>query len=210
MSSSHRELDPKKMLDSESLRINLMLCSLYLSAYEILKSSIIEGVADLLVYLPEPQTLEDLESKGILEVPGFESYHEDSVRSYSALVERYEEALGIGFDQRGWRGFIPSCMWLQGEGVLTHEDVECLRQVRAHRNEVAHELPSLLVSKGAGVNLGHLEQIIRITKKIDPFFARVNTDIAPEIPDEDIMSLGVMILGLIWDAVTEHLQPLDA
>ena len=187
-----------------------MLCSLYLSAYEILKASIVGGVADLLVFLPEPQILEELESKGILEFPGCESYYEDSVRSYNALVERYEQALGIRFDQRDWRGFIPSCIWLQGEEVLTDQDVECVRQVRAHRNEVAHELPSLLVSKGAGVNLGHLEQIVRITKKVDPFFARVSTDIDPDIPDEDIMSFGAVILGLIWDAVTEHLQRLEA
>jgi hypothetical protein len=43
--SNGHQIALEKAFDQDVIRVNLLLCSLYLTAFEILKSAIIEGVA---------------------------------------------------------------------------------------------------------------------------------------------------------------------
>jgi hypothetical protein len=43
---------------------------------------------------------------------------------------------------------IPSCKWLQKQGALAEEEVDEIGLIRDHRNEIAHELPGLLIGEG--------------------------------------------------------------
>lgn len=201
-------LDADKFLNPVVMRINLLLVSLYLSAYEILKATIIEGVKNLIVYLPQPDEKAILDMKNELSANEFQAIYDANILSYKKLVEDYEREVGVKFKQRDHFGLIPSCEWLAREGVLLNHDIENVKKVKNHRNRIAHELPSLLISKGFDVDLGYLENIMNILKKVEPFFARIDADIPPDVPDESIMSGGQVILGMVWNAVTEYLQEL--
>lgn len=55
--------DPDKFLDDEGLRINLLLASLYLTSFEVLKMAIVEQVANFFVSedAPTPEEIDLLE-----------------------------------------------------------------------------------------------------------------------------------------------------
>jgi hypothetical protein len=201
-------IDLNHLLNPEAIRIRLLLASLYLSAYEILKATVIEGVAQILVYLPEPDEDGLLALKAMVPKDIFTSLYDQNVTAYRVLVEKYERELGIRFDERSRRGLIPSCDWLEAEGVLLAEDIQAIRAIRNYRNEIAHELPNLLVSEGSHLDLDQLEGIIAIIRKVEPFFARLDAEIPIDVPDERIMSGGQIILSLLWDAVIDYLQQL--
>ncbi len=202
-------LDANKFLNPETMRINLLLSSLYLAAYEILKATIIEGVKKTVIYLPEPNENAILTLKGTMPADEFQAIYDANITLYKKLIKEYERAVGVQFEQRDRFGLIPSCNWLKKEGILSEQDIETIRKIRNHRNHIAHELPSLLISKGFDVDLGYLEQIINILRKVEPFFARIDADIPADVPDESIMSGGQLILDMVWNAVTEYLQELS-
>lgn len=202
-------LDTNKFLNREMMRINLLLSSLYLSAYEILKATVIEGVKNVLVCLPKPDVKAILSLEALLPADAFHATYDANISSYDKLIEQYKKEVGIPLEARDRKGLIPSCNWLKKEGILTDQDIENVRLIREHRNRVAHELPSLLIHKGFDVDLVHLENIVQILKKVEPFFARIDADIPADVPDESIMSGGGLVLAMIWNTVTEHLQELS-
>ena len=98
-------------------------------------------------------------------------------------------------------------------GLLDEGEVEEIKEIRNHRNEIAHELPSLLIGAGFEVNLMHFEQIGKLLRKVDAFWARSTLLINPEtfdevniedIPDEDILSGNVVVLGAIVNTVVDY------
>lgn len=181
---------------------------MYLSAFEILKATIIEGVKNVVVFLPPPDEDTILALKKDMPANEFQAIFDSNVLSYRRLVEKYEKEVGVQFDKRDQFGLIPSCKWLNKEGILSKEEIENVKRVKEHRNQIAHELPSLLINRGLDVDLGYLEQIISILKKVEPFFARIDADIPAEVPDGAITSGGQIILGMVWDTVIEYLQEL--
>lgn len=202
-------LDANKFLNSKTMRINLLLSSLYLAAYEILKATIIEGVKKVIIYLPEPNENAILTLKSTMSADEFQAIYDTNIVLYKKLIKEYERTVDVQFEQQDRFGLIPSCNWLKKEAILSEQDIETIRKIRDHRNHIAHELPSLLISKGFDVDLDYLEQIINILRKIEPFFARIDADIPADVPDKSIMSGGQLILGMVWNAVTEYLQELS-
>lgn len=178
----HKEtrLDSDKFLNSENIRINLLLASLYLAAYEILKSAII-----------------------------------DSVKLFFPTPEDYEKEIGIKFDEIEQYALIPSCEWLQKMGAITKSEVGEFRQIRKHRNEIAHELHILLVGEEKEVNLGLFKRIRELLRKINIFWARFDLQFDARtlepidmgiVRDEDILSSREIILSVIMATVTDYLE----
>ena len=208
-------LDPDKLLVQEKLRLNLLLSSLYLAAFEILKSAIIDGTKDFFIYQNEV-TEEDVEELKKKIDPSLANRFRES---YVKAVARYENEVGIKLENRDLKGLIPSCKWLQKQEVLTEKDIESVRNIREHRNEVAHELPTLLISKDFDVNLDHFQQIRQLLHKVDVFWARNDLLIDPttleevdtfDIPDNEIMSGRVAILEIITNTVVEYLNAITS
>ncbi len=101
-----------KFLNRELLKANLSFAALFLTAFELLKLSVIGAVENVLAWFPED----------------------------AKQIERYEAELGIRFDQRDERGLLPSANWLFRIDVLTQDEIEvikaideeCARQGRNH------------------------------------------------------------------------------
>jgi hypothetical protein len=203
--------DLNKALDSDLLRLNLLLSSLYLTAFEILKMSIIEGTKDFLVDQDE-LTSDAVQSLG----RNFQKELVDRfVEYYKEQVNKYESEIGVNIKNRDRFGLIPSCEWLVKQGVLSEEDFGYIKAIRDHRNEIAHELPTLLVSKGLDVDIGHFQKMRQLIHKVDVFWARNDLLFEPntldevditDISDEEIISGRVALLDLITNTVIEYLN----
>jgi hypothetical protein len=60
-----------------------------------------------------------------------------------------------------------SCLWLQRNGAITEDDLRKIESIRRHRNQVAHELPRLLIDGDINLNLGYFLQIRELLEKIE-------------------------------------------
>ena len=212
-SANRREtrIDSVKLFNPDILRTNLLLSSLYLTSYEILKVAIIEGVKNFFIYqtpITDAVEKEMLKSVDPKLVARFRE-------SYENEVSEYEKEIGISIDERDKLGLIPSCKWLQRHDALSEEEVDEIRVIRDHRNEIAHELPGLLVGEGFNIQLEHFQRIRTLIHKIDVFWARndvmfdANTldevDIQ-DVADDEIVSVRGAMLSLITDTVVDYLN----
>jgi hypothetical protein len=207
-------LDPKKFLDPGRIRINLLLSALYLTAFEILKHSIIEGTEDFFLDQDGAMTDEEAEQwKEILDETIYDEIVEGQRKQYERQVEEYKREINTTFDSRDQYGLIPSCRWLQKMGALDENEVDEIKKIRDHRNEIAHELPCLLIGEGFEVNLTHFEEIGKLLRKVDAFWARSTLLVGLEtsyevnigkIPDEELFSGNIIVLNTIINTVIDY------
>jgi hypothetical protein len=205
------KIDGAKIFSPEILRANLLLSSLYLTSYEILKIAIIEGVKDFFIY--QTPVSDDAEKELLNSVDP--TLVERLREGYQKEVNEYEEAVGVSFDDRDKLGLIPSCKWLQKQGALSEEEVDEIRTIRDHRNEIAHELPALLIGEGFDIQVEHFQRIRTLIHKVDVFWARndvmfdANTfdevDIQ-DVSDDEIVSSRDAMLTLITNTVLDYLN----
>jgi len=208
-------LDPKKFLSADRIRINLLLTSLYLTAFEILKNSIIEGTRDFFIEERQMADEEVQKWKNALNDEDFQDIVGGAQRRYIKEADKYIEEIGIKPTERDRRGLIPSSQWLQKMGVLEEGEIQAIRKIRDHRNEIAHELPNLLIGEDFEVDLNHFQQIGEILHKVNVFWARSTLLFDPttweeidvrDVPDDSILSGSIIVLNEITNAVAEYLN----
>jgi hypothetical protein len=211
--ASRREtrIDGAKLFTPEILRTNLLLSSLYLTSFEVLKIAIIEGVKDYFINQTPITDDDEKEMLKSLDPTLVKRFREGSQKE----VDEYENEVGTSLDDRDKLGLIPSSKWLQRRGALTEEEVEEIKRIRDHRNEIAHELPEILVGAGFDIQLEHFQRIRTLIHKVDVFWARndiffdINTldevDVQ-DIPDDGIVSSRDAILTLITNTVVDYLN----
>jgi len=212
MKDRHMKRDFRLSIDKVSpanIRKNLLLASLYLTAFEILKLAIVEDVHRFFV--------DDLElytgagSKGAKnsqpDIP------KDSLEYHKWQLGLYKRTIGVASDDRGYKGLIPSCEWLQKMGAVGNDDTEDLKNIKKHRDEIAHELPHILIGEGYEVNLTLVRRIMEILDKVDTFWIKSDTEINPpiingkrldELDDAHFFSGRVIILNQILHSVLDY------
>ena len=163
----------EKLTTPEILKRNLILTSLYLSAFEILMNSIVDQLRDFYT--------SDLKNGKL--VPN-ERYKTEVKNLHKKILHA-------------------SCLWLQNNGVITKEDIKEIDKIREHRNEIAHELPNFLVDVDWNVNLRYLESIRQLVQKIDiwwmkEFIIPVNPDFdGVKVKDNEMQSGKMLLLDII-------------
>jgi hypothetical protein len=123
-------LKPEEMINNERIQLNLILSSLYLSAFEVLKAAIIDSVAFSFVFLTKPDEDFILSLKEHLSEDDFSELYKANIGWYQEQVNEYSQEVGGDYERRNWLGLIPSCKWLQKEGVITQQDVDIVRKLR--------------------------------------------------------------------------------
>jgi hypothetical protein len=119
---------------------------------------------------------------------------EDRVRGFyeirtGTVDERYEsEVLS-----RSKHRLEASVLWLVEMGALTEARAARVQEIREHRNEIAHQLPKLLVDPNHEIDLTLMKDMAVIIRAIGAFFGRIAMDSDPEfagrdVKDEDIRS----------------------
>lgn len=177
------------IFNPERIRSKLLLASLYLTAFEMLRNSIVERIKNFFVFYP---------GKG-----------ENAEQIRTSMLNEYKQEVGAKYSDRDNFKLIPSCKWLQKNGVLSEEDIDEIKKIRDHRNSLAHELPELILSEDdVIVNLELFMHIREILRKVEVFWIRVDMDIKgidEDVSDEDI-SGGESILDLIINTVLNLVQ----
>jgi hypothetical protein len=129
-------LDADKFLNPERVKSNLILSSLYLSAYELLKSAMIDNIKDFFTF-------------------GFDADGKPIVdQEYSEQVRKVDGDL-----------LRASCLWLEKNGGISVDEVEQVVQLRNHRNQIAHESPQLLIDSGLNLNIDYFVHVRRLLEK---------------------------------------------
>ena len=175
-----------RVLDPERIRGELLRSALYLTAYELLKNSIIDPISDFLC-------------------PKW-------ISRDSAQRDRYkQEVLGLDKDV-----LTASCLWLAKMGAIEESDVRLVSTLRRQRNNVAHELPRLLLDADLGLSIGKFEQIEALLRKIDVWWiVNVHVPTNPdfenvEIDESEVTSGRMMLLSYIVSIVLRETSSGDA
>lgn len=106
----------ERFLDPDVLRPNLILASIYIAAFEILKNSIVERLRDFYVY--------GIDLNGLIIMPTYreEVLAKDKSPTYASLK------------------------WLKESKVITDDDIEKFNKAKECRNLLAHEIMKMLMS----------------------------------------------------------------
>jgi hypothetical protein len=176
-------IDTNKLLNSDAIRNNLILSSLYLTAYELLKDAIIDNIRAFFSF----------EYKGGKAISD-EQYKDEVVRVHKDLMHA-------------------SCLWLKRNGIITESEVKEVQNIRKHRNQVAHELPRLLIDADLNLNIGYFVKIRELLEKIELWWVK-NVEIPTnsefngvEVSEKDIRPGRVIALDhVISIALADHLK----
>ena len=167
----------ERKLSPEHINANLQLASMYLVAYELLRSAIVDQVRSFY-------------SKGFGD--GKLLYDEDAYQA--EVLSRHKKV------------FEASCLWLQDHGVFEGPGVAELQRMREHRDRLAHELPSLMVDPEFEVDLSLLVQAQHHLLLVDRFWGAIAADLNEIPPDEvdydGIRSMSSLLLDHIMTIVS--------
>ena len=163
----------ENLLNHQAVKNILVLSSLYLSAYELLKFSIIERIESFFA------TDYNKDGKPIL----CSQYKKEVLK-----LHKYK--------------LTASSLWLEEMEVITEDDVRKIDEIRKHRNKIAHELPNVLV-EGFEPHIDYFLNIRRLLEKIEIWWIQnyeipSNSDYdGIEVRDEEIRPGLVIILDYL-------------
>jgi hypothetical protein len=173
-------------LSHEGMTRTLIRAGALLSAYELIKLQIVDGVSDF--YWSGRMNGDKKE------------YYPD----YQTDVVDRDKSL-----------YRASAAWLVESDALTPEDAVVLEKIHEHRNEIAHELPKILIDPDFDVNASLLVDATIVLRRLDVFWGRMSMDIDHarsediEVADKDIwegpslLMVSLMkIAGLLPDDTT--------
>jgi len=188
---------PGKFLDEELIEHNLVLSSLYLFAFEVLKFVILADVED---FLTDTFEMEEASKRWAT----WEAMLEDMKHRDDRVVAAYRKRLKE-FDKNKWKA---SYLFLADIGVISEEDVADIEEITEHRNAIAHELPRLLTDEHLDVNLDRLMRMREILGKIEAWQMDIEKAISPELEDEELHSFRMIvvdrILSVALSGLSEH------
>lgn len=144
-------------LAPEVMGAALIRAGALLTGYELVKSSILDGVRGFFTFgftEAGPTVDPDYADKVLSLVPG--------------------------------NAFRASVAWLVANGALELRHVDSLERIRAHRGEVAHELARLLVDVETEVSTILLLELRDCMHALDRFWGGIEVDIDPDIDAADI------------------------
>ena len=157
-----------RKLQPDVIRSNLVRAGLFLAAWELLKSEVQVKVKEFF--------WQGFDQTGPKYSP---SYQTEVVARHKSLFEA-------------------SLLWLVDESALSEEQAARVRRLRDHRNEVAHELPKMLLEPGRDVGIALIREMRELIGALGRFWGRIEIDIDPNlagkgIADADIQS-GILLL----------------
>ncbi len=173
--------DWKKFLNPESLKTNLIAASLFLAAYETLRASVVDQLKDFFCT--------GFDEDGYTYSPEYEA----------KVLSRHKSPLGA------------SLLWLREMGVISENELARVDHIRAHRNEIAHDLPRFITNANSNVSIALIAEVCELVVKIDQWWIReVEIPTHPNFTPEQLDSIDytgvasgrMMFLRLMIDIAT--------
>jgi hypothetical protein len=148
----------KAKLAPESVGRTLILAGCFLSAYELIRSEVVDQVHDF--YLT--------------------GFNQDGLTYDEVSYQQKVLALHPKSQYRA------SCAWLVVNGALTPEQVATLEEVYRHRKEIAHELPKLLIDPEFEVKKELLVNAIECVRRLGVFWGSIEVEINPDLDGNEV------------------------
>jgi len=164
--------DWEKLLDPDTLKTNLVRASVYLASYELLKAAIVQN------------------PRGFINMVNSDPSSDGQEYRKNVVSLCPKDRLHA------------SCLWFQKMGAIDDADIAMIKEIRSHRNDIAHELPKYIGDSKYAVNIQLLDSIHFMIGKIERWWIReiemeVNADYdhvdKSAVPDDQIHS-GRMIM----------------
>jgi len=178
--STQAEESWEKFLNPETLRANLIAASIFITSYEILKSSIIDQI---------------------------KSFYTHGFDENGPIVSETYESEVLALDKKR-KVFPASIAWLRKNDIIDAADEQSIVALTDHRNHLAHQLPAFLAESGKDVELTRLEVLVGLVVKIDRWWiVNVELEIQDEIDPnqvrpEEIMSGNMIFLHLLLNTAS--------
>lgn len=160
-------------ISQTELRRRLLAAAWFLLAYELLRGDIVDRLKQLFV-----------------------TGHTMNGLTYDPAYQNEVLALDPKFV------FGASLRWLHSRGALDSNDVQSAFAIRKHRNEVAHQLPGLIIQRDAPTDRRLQEEIARLIAKLGRHWAVTRFSFHgfdpadPETPPEVVYSSTMIIAGM--------------
>jgi hypothetical protein len=150
-------------LEPESIALTLVRAGCFLSAYELIKAEVVDKVHEF-----------------------FWCGFRDGQHLYDET--RYQQSV-LARDRKS--KYRASCKWLVEMGALTDEQVATLERIHAHRQEVAHELPKLLIDPAFEVKTDLLLAAVECVRSLGVFWGSIEVETDPDWNGEDVDYAGI-------------------
>lgn len=193
------KLEMKKIFDPTLVKRNLIIASLIITTFEILRSVIqdrIKGFFCFNYYLNDAGELE----------------YEISEEYKNQILDRAIPEIRSRGD---YHLFYSSCLWLKDNEVITQENIDDIQKIRKHRNLIAHEPVKLLVDEQININIYLLKKSIELISKIDKwwileFEVTINPDFdGIDINPDNVKSGYIVFLDHLTEIVKEEMDRAD-
>lgn len=153
----------ERFLNPETLRQNLMLSSMFITAYEILKESIVDHIKQFFI-------------------TGFDQTGWRIDPKYTSEVLA-----------RNRSPVQASLLWLQEQGAIDQSDIEGFEKVRKCRNEITHELLRLLSEGIGLERVNMFTEMVRILRKIETWWiVNVEIPTNPDFDGNEVDEKGIV------------------
>ena len=176
------------ILNKPKVRSKLLQASLFITAFEMLKNSVIDCVQD------------HFESGG-----GPNGKRKLSPAYNDEVLEPFKNKQG-GVDT-----FKACVQWLAYQAVIQNTDIDTILKIRRHRNEIAHQLPDMVFYYSRRVDLELFRELKSIFHRIEEYQARMDVEVTnavegrPPLPETaHIYSGPEIILELIAKSVADE------
>ncbi len=166
-------------LEPDAIRSSLVRAGLFLAGWELLVGEIVDKVKDF--YLM-----------------GFDATGE--------LYEGYEEKVLKLHRKSTLRA---SLIWLVKREALTLWQMERVYVLKDHRNDLAHELPKILLDPGHEVSTDLFKEVLDMISVLGRFWGGIEVDINPDFDGADvnrdeIVSGTMLLMGYIVQAAEDR------
>ncbi|MEV0534733.1 hypothetical protein [Kitasatospora sp. NPDC050463] len=148
----------RQKLAPESVMITLVRAGSFLSAYELIKSEIVEKVHGF-----------------------FWNGFQDGHHTYDEA--RYQQSVLV---RNPKNRYAASCDWLVEMGALTAEQVTTLGAIQKHRHEIAHELPKLVIDPDFEVRTDLLLAAAEVVRRLGVFWGSIEADTNPDFDGTEV------------------------
>ena len=182
---------------TQSIRSNLLFASYYLTAYEVLITTVTSIPSNFFVnrYLHSKERMQD---------------------SLTSQMKRYKDEIGIDYSSTDQEKLLPTFRWFQKLEAIDEQDIEKMETISKLWSDLTNNLPDYILSEDSFIDFAIFTQIRDLLRTIELFWVRfgepmldLNTgDIVDtyDVPDEDITSGSQAVLTLITSAVLEYEQ----
>ena len=158
-----------KVLNPKLLKQNLIQCSLFLTGYEALKNTVLSRL---------------------------QSFYSDDwnidkeTGEFSPIIsDEYKEKVLSLYPKDQFQA---GCLWFRNSGAIDDQELEKIKQIRKHRNYIAHEIIRVIVGDNLNVNEDLINQVQSIVQKLEFWWIKeVETQINPDLDNIDIDTLNL-------------------